>query len=229
MIACTAQRPDAPTSGRSTLRGRGDGVPWVVSTGLPQRTVEYLARLPEGLRSFPETVVQAAVVHLWITGHDIDALAMVVPPALHPLIRGEVEPTMWIPEVHATVIYLGLREAFFESDDAFVRDAKARNLEIVKSIFAAGAPAMVSPARIGTASQEAFGMHHRGLRVQTDMSHQPWTWSLFFPEHVVPELLARCYATALVAGLEAMGKQAIYVELVDHQPDRFDLALLFEH
>ncbi len=195
---------------------------------LPGRISEYLGRLPEGLASYPDVCVVPGIVSLWTKGHDADVLQSALPASLRGLVSGQSGASAWIPEVHATVVYLTLRELFFSSDDAFVRDAHTRNQQLLGgSRF--GDPPRLSPANIEGKSRALFNQMHRGIGVEADVTRQPWTWRLTFPPHLVPPLLARCYATALAAGLEFAGKKAVYIELVDHSADFIDVAFLFEH
>lgn len=195
---------------------------------LPARIAEYLGRLPEGLDSFPNFRVHGSVVRMWLSGHDPAPLLEMLPGPVDRLVGAELGADCWVTEVHATVVYLALRELFFASDDAFVADAHARNRQLLMGAEFAMTP-VLSPANIDVLSRRAFRGLHDGITVATDVSRQPWTWSLMFPDCLVPELLARCYVTVLAAALECVGKQAVYVELLAHQPDRIDVAVLFEH
>ncbi|MBL4685682.1 MAG: hypothetical protein JKY37_13900 [Nannocystaceae bacterium] len=195
---------------------------------LPARIAEYLGRLPEGIDSFPNFRVQGTVVRMWLSGHDPAPLLAMLPGPVDRLVRAELAADTWVSEVHATVVYLALRELFFTSDDAFVADAYARNRQLLAGAAFSMMP-LLTPANIDVQSRRAFRSMHDGIAVVTDVSRQPWTWSLTFPSYLVPQLLARCYVTALAAALESVGKQAVYVELLNHEPDRIDIALLFEH
>ena len=114
----------------------------------------------------------------------------------------------WVPEVHAMVIYLQVRDLFFDDDDAYVRDARERNRKLLAGPLYRMVLSLLSAERIYKTSRRVFNLMHRGTDLTVDVSHTPWVWKAEFPANLVPEIMGRCYATAAVASLELNGQKA---------------------
>ncbi len=191
------------------------------------RVQEYLAKLPDGLESYPRAQVKNSVVRAWIDGHDWGALEAAVPAAVRPLCRGDLAVTKWVSEVHATVVYLTLRELFFADDDAFVRDAHERNRKLLSGPMYRMLVNLLSTRRIAKGCRPAFGLMHRGVVTDVDVAPWPWVWTLRYPAHLVPEVLGRCYGTVIVTALELSGKREVSVSRLDETPTQLRLAVEF--
>ncbi len=77
----------------------------------------YLERLPRGLDSHPECLVKAAVMRDQIRTRPFDASHLRrLPGPVAELVRDPPPVSSWVPEVHAMVILLAMREAHFPAD-----------------------------------------------------------------------------------------------------------------
>lgn len=199
-----------------------------MADGLTQRAVDYLEQLPEGLDSYPGALAKNAVVRAWVEGHDIERLAATLPESLVPLVRKEVAVSSWIPEAHAMVIYLQVRELFFADDDAYVLDAKERNRQLLAGPLYRIVVSLLSAGRIGKTSRQVFNLMHRGTDLMVDVDRWPWVWKAKFPAYLIPELLGRCYTTAVVAGLELNGQKGVEAVLVEHTPTTLEFSVSFD-
>ena len=196
--------------------------------GLTPRVLEYLERLPEGLDSYPGALVKNSVVRVWVEGHDIERLAATLPEALVPLVREELAVSAWVPEVHAMVIYLQVRELFFDDDDAYVRDAKERNRKLLAGPLYRMVLSLLSAERIYKTSRRVFNLMHRGTDLTVDVSRTPWVWKAKFPANLVPELMGRCYATAVIAALELNGQRGVEAALVELTEMTLEFSVSFD-
>lgn len=120
------------------------------------RVTAYLDRLPGGIDAFPEAEVKYSVVATWLEGHDAGVLVDGLPTAVHPLLQREFPVTRWISEVHATTIYLGLRERLFSSDDAFVADALRRNHTLLNKPMYRILMRLLSRSRVAKGASVAY-------------------------------------------------------------------------
>lgn len=197
-------------------------------TAFPARVVDYLARLPDGLDSYPAAQVKNSVVRAWIAEHDTKALAAAVPETVRPLCTGELMVTRWVPEVHATAVYLTLRELFFDSDAAFVLDAHARNRALLSGRLYRMLVRLLSVERIGKTTRLLYSQMHRGTDLSVDVTDFPWRCWLRYPHALVPELLGHCYATAIGAAVELSGMHRVEVETVSVSDTELRLAVSFD-
>ncbi len=183
------------------------------------RVQAYLDALSGGVDAYSDSVVKYSVVDTWLEGHDRAALREALPPEVHPLLAAGVPVTRWVPEVHATCIYLGLRELFFPSDDTFVTDALHRNIRLLEKPMYRILLRVLTPARVAKGTALAFTQMHRGLELAVDPQREGWLVTLTHPPHLVPELLARCYATALRAALQVKGFEGVFSRPVSLEPE----------
>lgn len=182
------------------------------------RIDDYLGKLPGGVHAYPTAQVKFSIIETWIDGHDVRKLATAVPEAVRGILTDNLPVTRWVSEVHATTIYLALRELFFRSDDAFVADALQRNARLLTRPMYRILLHMVSAERAAKGAAIAFSQMHRGISLEVDPKGDRWTVSLHHPAHLVPELLARCYATALRAALEVKGYDSVQSTLLTADP-----------
>lgn len=180
----------------------------------------YAAALPQGLRSYPELAVKHSVVRAWFDGHDLDRLADALPRELDPAELLQRPVTAWTTEVHATAVYLAVRDVFFASDDAYVRAAHLKNVRLLASPLYRAFCRLFSEQRIQKTSAAVFRGLHRGLDLSAEPRGDTLCWTLGYPAHLVPELIARCYGTAIAAALELGGSSHFEVVMDDHLPTR---------
>ncbi|MEM6294871.1 MAG: hypothetical protein AAGA54_26605 [Myxococcota bacterium] len=191
------------------------------------RVDEFLAALPHGIDSYPDVAVKYSVIDVWTEGHDLDRLRAALPNSLTGLAEAGNPVTRWVPEVHATVVYLTLRELFFDSDDAFVADALARNHQLYRSPLYKFLLRALTARRITKSAPVAYGHMHRGTSLEVETDELPWRWTLHYPPNLVPELLGRCYATAMQAAIELGGGKNVRVEPEDIRVDSVSFSITF--
>ena len=192
------------------------------------RVTAYLDQLPGRIDAFPEAEVKYSVVATWLEGQDAAALVDCLPTEVHPLLEREFPVTQWISEVHATTIYLGLRERFFTSDDAFVADALGRNRTLLNKPMYRILMRLLSRNRAAKGASVAYSQMHRGTELSVVSNDAHWEVSIVHPPHWGPPLLGRCYATALRAALEVKGYQDVYCKPVSFEPECTQLSVQFD-
>ncbi|MCR9162433.1 MAG: hypothetical protein ACE37F_19650 [Nannocystaceae bacterium] len=199
-----------------------------MSSSVNARVQAYLDALPGGIAAYPEFVGKYSVVRAWLEGNDRAALRKVVPREVHPLLEDGVPITRWVSEVHATCIYLAIRELFFPSDDAFVDDAFLRNVRLLEKPMYKILMRVVNPSRAAKGTAAVFSQMHRGLELSVDPKPEAWIATLTHPPLLLPDLLARCYATALRAALEVKGYQDVTSRAVSTTPESTTFRVTFE-
>lgn len=103
---------------------------------------------------------------------------------------------------HAPTIYLGLRERFFSSDDAFVDDALKRNHALLNKPMYRILIRLLTRSRAAKGASVAYSQRHRGTELTVTSRTGHWEVNIKHPPHLVPPILGRCYATAMRAALE---------------------------
>lgn len=192
------------------------------------RVTAYLDQLPGRIDAFPDAEVKYSVVATWLEGHDAEALVDCLPVAVHPLLQREFPVTQWISEVHATTIYLGLRERFFSSDDAFVADALERNHALLSKPMYRILLRLLTRSRAAKGASVAYSQMHRGTELIVAAREDHWAVDIEHPPHLVPPILGRCYATAMRAALEVKGFHRVYCKPMAFEPERTHIQVRFE-
>lgn len=208
---------------------RVDSVSSQSVAALPIERIEnYLARLPGRIDSHPDAQVKYSIIETWVDGHDLARLVEAVPPPVRPMLEHGFPVTRWVPEVHATTVYLALRELFFPSDDAFVADAHERNVQLLSKPMYRILMRFIGPDRAAKGAALAFSQMHRGVNLDVDSVDGAWVVRIDHPPHLVPELLCRCYATAVRAVLELKGYAGVRSKLTELRPERTTILVEYQ-
>ncbi|MGH7439946.1 MAG: hypothetical protein ACRENE_30015 [Polyangiaceae bacterium] len=119
-----------------------------------------------------------------------------------------------MPEVHATVTYLALREACFPNDAAFLEHARVCNEAILDTPINRVLFWAASPRAILRGSALRWGTLHRGssLAIRTP-SDQSAELTLEFPAKLLPEIVLRGNAVGIALALERTGGRGVEVHL----------------
>lgn len=186
---------------------------------IPESVRDYLDRLPDGLDSYPDHRCKASVLRAFLSGHDLNRLKRSLPDALAPLADANTAVTTWITEVQLNVVMLTRRALFFDDDEAFVRDASRRNRELLEGPLYRMLTKFFSTERIGAMGRAVYHQMHRGIVLELHPG-TPSQWSLRYPPHLMPELVARCYATAATVALE-LGGTPVSTEVIAFDAEHF--------
>lgn len=180
----------------------------------------YLCRLPDGLDSYPDCVVKGSVVREFLEGHDMTRLRARLPAPLGELATpGSAVVTRWLPEVHFHAAMLAVTELFFDSDEAFIEDAYQRNRRLLAGPLYRMLTKFLSVDRIGSMGRMVFHQLHRGIELEY-RAGDPARWALHYPPHLLPELVARCYAGVSTLAIE-LGGDRVRTEVISHGPELF--------
>jgi uncharacterized protein (TIGR02265 family) len=201
--------------GEAKGRGLGDGVTRLA-------TVEsYLARLPGGMHAYPECMHQGEALSIWLRGSPTSALVERLPHEAGALLSSADHLPVWIPEVHATVLYLAIREAHFPDDAAFLAHAREVNRRLLDTPTNRVLFWVVSPRDMLRAAGPRWSTLHRGssvnVRIRGDSSAEV---ELGFPAHLLPEIVLRGNATGFAAALERTGACEVVVEVREVESTR---------
>jgi hypothetical protein len=166
------------------------------------RVLRYLAGLPKELGSYPECVQKASVLRqfrkLAPPGWRSE-----LPAPLEALVRDPPPLAAWIPEVHATAVYLAIVDARGWEDREFVAQSLQMNRELLQSPLYRILMTVVSPKRMVRGGTGRWKAMHPGIELSARMDGETSAlFDLAFPRRMVPTLIAQCYATGFQAALE---------------------------
>jgi hypothetical protein len=170
----------------------------------------YLASLPGGLDAYPECQHRGEPLWVWLQRSPRAGLAEQVPaPTAVLLGPGHAIPG-WVPEVHANVLYLAVREACFADDEAFLAHAYGRNRAVLETPTNRVLFWAASPKAILRAAGLRWSSLHRGsaieVRIVGDASAHV---TLTYPPKLFPEIILRGTATGFTVALENAGARDV--------------------
>lgn len=189
----------------------------------------YLARLPQGIRSYPEVQAKGALFLQYSTGVDLGPELDQLPPELANLLRKPPAPSDWIPEVmlHLVVLAriqkLGLTEAQ-HLDQVYEQNRLLLQKPLYKLLLLVATPSMLIH---GIANR--FATFHRGISISAlPKSAREFTIIMSFPSELLPPLALRAFGRAFTAAVETSGARGVQGELVEYAPTHGIFRLTYE-
>ena len=178
-------RYDRPTMGAPDY----DGFP---------RTREYLDSLPAGLESYPEVQIKGSMARGMIELQPKNFELAALPPQLRPLFENPPLVSQWVPEVHLIAMCCAMREAFFESDEAYLQWVRQGLRQIFAGPLYRMVFALFSPTRLVKSSTRRWGAIRRGTqRELVELNVNGNLGRVRYP----PRLYNDLYAKVLLEGL----------------------------
>ncbi len=180
----------------------------------------YVARLPDGLASHPECVVKASVLRDVVDARpldrdDLDAL----PPEVAPLISEPPPVSAWVPEVHALVAMIAVRDRHFAPGEVGLAAYEAwtyeRNRKLLARPLYRALFLVLTPERLLARVETRWAMFRRGSTLEL-VGSAPGRAELrmSYPSHLVEHTTARGLRGALRAATELAGGRDVAVEIV---------------
>ncbi|HEX8795512.1 MAG TPA: hypothetical protein VF765_31395 [Polyangiaceae bacterium] len=181
----------------------------------------YLAALPRGLASYPECVHKGEPLGVWLQRSPLRDVARLVPTAVAPLLDRHRPLPTWVPDVHANVIYMAIRQACFADDAGFLAHARECNRAVLETptnrlLFWAA-----TPRAILRAASLRWGSLHRGSNIDVRFARDNSAEVvLTFPRFLYPEIVLRGNATGFQAAVENTGARDVEAHLRSMEPTR---------
>lgn len=181
----------------------------------------YLASLPRGLSSYPECMHKGEPLGVWLQRSPTRDVARLVPPPVAGLLDRDRPTPPWVPEVHANVLYLAMRQAHFPDDAAFLAHARECNRAVLDTPMNRVLFWAAAPRAILRAAGLRWGSLHRGSAIDVRFGQDSSaTVVLSFPRGLFPELVLRGNATGFALAMENAGAREIEVEVRAVAPTR---------
>lgn len=180
---------------------------------------EYLARLPQGIYSYPEMRQKASAVPAFLEGvrlTDLDGL----PAEIQDVIRRPPPVSVWIPEVHCSCLFLAIRERCFSSDADYVAYLRDVNKKLLSGALYRALFAMVGPKTVVKGAADRWGKFHKGsvLDVTLGEDGKSAEVRLTSPEHLFPERIADNYAISFETAIGLASGGDAQFSMVEHTP-----------
>ncbi len=182
---------------------------------------DYLAAVPGGIDGYPECLHRGEPLAQWIERSPTAGLEERLPAPAAALLRRNVLMPNWVPEVHATVVYLAIREVHFRDDTAFLEHARRCNRAVLETptnrllMWAASARAILRGTSLRWASL------HRGSTLEARTpDERSAEITLAFPPRLLPEIILRGNGAGLSVALEGAGARDVEVDLHAVEPSR---------
>jgi hypothetical protein len=182
---------------------------------------DYLAAVPGGIDGYPECLHRGEALAQWIEHSPTAGLPEQLPARAAALLRRDGGMANWVPEVHATVIYLAIRELHFRDDAAFVEHARRCNRAVLETpanrlLLWAG-----SPRAILRGTSLRWGSLHRGSTLEARTpDERSAELTLGFPPRLLPEIVLRGNGAGIGVALEGAGARDVEVDLHAMEPSR---------
>jgi hypothetical protein len=175
----------------------------------------FVERLPGGIEAYADHRVKMSVVRAWIEDHNRRDLVAALPGALEPERFLDRPVSAWVTETEATIVYLTVRDVFFDSDDAYVEAAYRKNRNLLRGPLYRVLLRLFSAERVHRLGSRVFRTMHQGIDAVSGGEGNELSFTLTYPPHLVPLLIARCYATAMQAALDLSGWHGVSVDLTE--------------
>jgi hypothetical protein len=165
----------------------------------------YLMTLPHGLASYPDVVAKGAVFRQFAELVPRGAWAD-LPSPLREAVRDPPPVSAWVPETWLNAMMLAAVDLHYQSEASFVARAYETNVALLRGPIYRILMLVVSPATLLRGAETRWSGFHRGIRLRVSLeTEHAALMRLDFPPHLVPRLIADCYATGFRAAVEAAG------------------------
>jgi hypothetical protein len=182
---------------------------------------DYLAVVPGGIDGYPECLHRGEPLAQWIEHSPTAGLPEWLPAPAAALLRPEGRMPNWVPEVHATVIYLAIRELHFRDDAAFLEHARRCNLAVLETPANRLLLWAASPRAILRGTRLRWGSLHRGSTLEARTpDERSAEITLAFPPRLLPEIILRGNGVGIGVALEGASAREVEVDLHVMEPSR---------
>ncbi len=189
------------------------------------RVAAYLARLPAGMRSFPECQAKGTLLRPLLEDLPLSGVTSGLPPELLEAIRLPPPQSSWIPEVLLGAMNLAAADHHRLPDEAFLKRKYDQNMRLFNGFVYRLLMSLSSPLVLLELGTSRWGQIHRGttLRLETTGAttarvHMEYPARLY--DRLLAELAARVFQAALDHSHARLGK--VRVATFDEQRALFE-------
>jgi hypothetical protein len=196
------------------------------ATRFPNITA-YINSLPAGLDSYPDCAVKADV-HEDLANEFPDLKNYDLPEIMKQYVNGE-HPSEWLPETVGNGLLLAVRDAFFNSDDAFLNWATTKTINLFNKPVYRLMMHVFSTSLIIMGAAKRWGNFHQGSSlhvkpVKKIEGRSKTVATLTYPPHLFSGLIIPQVANVYLAVLKtnnAEDPQVVHKEKSDTEASFF--------
>ena len=186
------------------------------------RLERYLARLPEGVDSYPDVVVKASTFTAALADKPLPAGRGLLPAPIEKLLVTPPLVSAWVPEVHMVSIFKLIGDHHFEGrggTPAFLDWVYAQNQKLLGGKLYRALFWFLSPEQVFRGIEQRWGAFRRGTSLTlTARSDHHAVFEFRYPRNLLDDEGLLAIGTALRVAGEAAGAKSTAVELVDVTP-----------
>ncbi len=181
---------------------------------------EYLASLPAGIDSYPECRMKGAVVRSLLDTLTGYAPPTSLPRAIVELFEHPPAPSGWVPEVPVHALMTITAHDHHGGELAYLEHALHGNRALLDSLAFRILFRFVSPKKVLIQATERWQLFHAGTQIEVETTRDRRGGVLLMrtpPQHC-PLLVAKGYAMAIRAAVEAAGGKTVDIDAEARSP-----------
>lgn len=193
------------------------------------RLERYLARLPNGVDSYPEVVVKASTFTAALADKPIPVVHGQLPPPIEKLILTPPLVSAWVPEVHMVAIFKLIGDHHFEGrggtpaflDWVYDQNRKLLGGKLYRALFF-----FLTADHVFRGVEQRWNAFRRGTSLSVvSRSGRHALFEFRFPRYLLDEEGLWAIAMALRAVGELAGAKRTEIQIVDVSPTSGHLRL----
>ncbi len=150
---------------------------------LPQ-LAEYVARLPQGLASYPECRSRGTLVLSALEGHALEPWRDAMPAAVWAMIEQPPLPGAWVPAALSDAVFFAVVDTHYPTDAAVVQWTRERTLRTARSRMYRALTRISGPAMVLRMSAAVHGMFQKGTELDASRMDDGMALRLRHPAHL---------------------------------------------
>lgn len=191
----------------------------VLDPGRFPRLAEYIARLPEGLDSYPECRAKGTLVVTALEGHDLERIGDDLPPQVLEMLRDPPATGIWVPGTMSDAVFYAIVDAFYPTEEEVFEWTRERTRRTSESRLYRALARVASPKTLLRMASAAHGLFQRGTELDATYGHNEATIRLTHPPHLHGGLNHRVNCPMFEEVLLGAGATQARVEMVESDPE----------
>lgn len=192
------------------------------AAGVWTRLERYLARLPDGVDSYPEVVVKASTFTAAMADKPLPIVRGKLPAPIEKLILNPPLVSAWIPEVHMVCIFKMIGDYHFDGrggTPAFLEWVYDQNMKLLGGKLYRALFFFLSVEHVFRGVEQRWSAFRRGTTLNAiSRSNRHAIFEFRYPRYLLDDEGLLAIGTALRAAGEVAGAKSTSVQLVDVAP-----------
>lgn len=126
------------------------------------RLAQYIRRLPEGLRSYPDCKAKAVLVVSCFEDHDVSGLGEGLPEVLVKLLRSPPSPGLWVQGTLSDAMFYTIADAFYPTEQGVMEWTRRRTMKTASSKLYRAIRRLTRPRTLVRMATSFHGLVQRG-------------------------------------------------------------------